>query len=105
MPCSHWCTDWCAEPSLFLGKGGHELAAEVGDVWDHAAPYQVALAERRLVHPNRAGVLQVVFDPQRASSPRPIDYAGRDRNEPAVTDDATVLFLSCTVLTRPVISG
>jgi hypothetical protein len=27
--------------SLFLGKGGHELAAEVGDVWDHAAPYQV----------------------------------------------------------------
>src|SRR5215211_2247566 len=84
----YWCTDWCAEPSLFLGKGGHELAAEVGDVWDHAAPYQVALAERRLVHPNRAGVLQVVFDPQRASSPRPIDYAGRDRNEPAVTDDA-----------------
>ena len=27
--------------SLFLGKGGHELAAEVGDIWDHAAPYQV----------------------------------------------------------------
>jgi hypothetical protein len=27
--------------SLFLGKGGHELAAELGDVWDHAAPYQV----------------------------------------------------------------
>src|SRR5215208_3450536 len=44
----HWCTDWCAEPSLFLGKGGHELAAEVGDVWDHAAPYQVKRVLRRL---------------------------------------------------------
>ena len=27
--------------SLFLDTGGHELAAEVGDARDHAAPYQV----------------------------------------------------------------
>ena len=26
---------------LFLDKGGDEIAAEVGDVWDHAAPNQV----------------------------------------------------------------
>ena len=26
---------------LFLDKGGDEIAAEVGNVWDHAAPYQV----------------------------------------------------------------
>jgi len=44
-------------PVLF-GQGGHEFAAEVGDAWDHAAPDQVALAERRLVHPGRACVLR-----------------------------------------------
>jgi hypothetical protein len=42
---------------LLLGQGDDEFAAEGGDVWDHAAPDQVALAERRLVHPGRAGVL------------------------------------------------
>ena len=45
-------------PVLF-GQGGHEFAAEVGDAWDHAAPDQVALAERRLVHPGRACVLRL----------------------------------------------
>src|SRR5918997_1116220 len=74
--------------TLLLGDGGDEFAAEVGDVGDHAAPDQVAFAERRLVNPRRAGVLQVIFDPQRARGPRPIDYAGRDRDEPAVADDA-----------------
>src|ERR671914_1458592 len=74
--------------TLLLGQGGDEFAAEVGDVCDHAAPDQVAFTERRLVNPGRAGVLQVVFDSQRARSPRPIDYAGRDRDEPTVADDA-----------------
>ena len=28
-------------PILLLGKGGDELATDVGDVWDQAAPYRV----------------------------------------------------------------
>jgi len=43
--------------SLLLGQGCDEFAAEVRDVGDDAAPDQVALAERRLVHPGHAGVL------------------------------------------------
>jgi hypothetical protein len=62
-PSLHGCVHWCAVSSLLLGQGGHEFAAEVGDIGDHPAPDQVTLAERRLVHPGRAGVLQVVFDP------------------------------------------
>src|SRR5829696_6515260 len=73
--------------SLLFGQGGDELAAEVRDVWDHPAPDQVTLAERRLVHPGRAGVLQVVFNDERASSAGPFYYASRDRDEPPVADD------------------
>src|SRR5215210_8085082 len=75
-------------PFLLLGQGGDEFAAEVGDVGDHAAPDQVALAERRLVHPGRAGVLEVVFDPERPRRADPLHDAGGDRNEPTVADDA-----------------
>src|SRR5215204_1885187 len=95
---SHWCIDWCDyQCASLLGQGGDEFAAELGDVGDNAAPDQVPFAERRLVNPNRAGVLQVVFDPQRARGPRPIDDAGGDRDEPAVADDADGLvpFVHC----------
>src|SRR5919107_2428256 len=73
---------------LLLGQGGDELAAEGGDVGDDAAPDQVALAECGLVDPGRAGVLEVVFDAKRSRRAYPIDYAGGDRDEPAVADDA-----------------
>src|SRR5215212_7574265 len=77
----------CPSP-LLLGQGGDELAAERGDVGDYAAPDQVALAECGLVDPGRAGVLEVVFDAKRSRRADPIDYAGGDRDEPAVADDA-----------------
>src|SRR5580765_8779169 len=31
---------------------GHELAAEIGDVLDHATPHDVPVTERGLVHPD-----------------------------------------------------
>src|SRR5215216_6014242 len=86
-PTNHWCTDWCTNSFLVFSEGGDELAAEVGDVRDDAAPDEVALPEGRLVHPGRACVLQVVFDPEGSRRAGPIDYAGRDRNQPAVADD------------------
>jgi hypothetical protein len=33
-------------PSLLIGEGGDKLAAEVGDVGDHAAPDRVGVLER-----------------------------------------------------------
>ena len=73
------CSLVCVPLLLLPSDSGHELAAEGGDVCDHAAPDEVALAKRRFVHPGRAGVLEVVLDAQRARSPRAIDYAGGDR--------------------------
>jgi hypothetical protein len=54
--------------SLLLGQGGDELAAEVGDVWDHAAPDQVGGGRKTLVdvskvvlgRPRRASILRMV---------------------------------------------
>jgi hypothetical protein len=38
---THWCVHWCVCPPLLPGQGGDELAAEVGDVGDDAAPHRV----------------------------------------------------------------
>ena len=38
-----WCTNWCVKCALIFSKGGDELAAEVEDVCDHAAPEQVKM--------------------------------------------------------------
>src|SRR5215218_5895104 len=73
---------------LLLGQGGDELAAEGGNVGDDAAPDQVSFAEGGLVDPSRAGVLEVAFDTQGSRRAGPLDYAGGDRDEPAVADDA-----------------
>jgi hypothetical protein len=37
-------------PILLLGEGSDEFAAEVGDVWDHAAPDQVGGGRQTLEH-------------------------------------------------------
>ena len=40
----YWCGGWCGALLLPLGERGDELAAEVGDVGDDAAPDQVECA-------------------------------------------------------------
>src|SRR5215207_7874209 len=71
---SHWCTDWYATLLLLLRERRYELAAEGRDVGDDAAPDQVAFAERRLVHPGRSGVLQVVLYAEGARRPDALHY-------------------------------
>jgi hypothetical protein len=40
-PSLYWCGCRCAECPLFLAQGGDELAAEVGEVGNNAAPDEV----------------------------------------------------------------
>jgi hypothetical protein len=44
---SHWCV---SQGTSLLGQGGHEFAAEVGDVGDHAAPDQVGGGRETVVN-------------------------------------------------------
>src|SRR5919107_3587968 len=87
------CTDWRVTAPLPFGERRDQLAAEGGDVGDDAAPDQVTLAEGRLVHPGRPGVLQVVLYAQRARRADTLYYPGRDRDEATVADDADGLVL------------
>jgi hypothetical protein len=43
--------------SLLIGEGCNEFAAEGGDVWDHAAPYQVVGSGREPLEQLFAGLL------------------------------------------------
>src|SRR5215218_4149325 len=86
-----WCSGWSVPAGvslLLFGERGDELAAEGRDVRYHAAPDQVSLAEGRLVHPGCPSVLQVILYSQGARSVDALHYPGRDRDEPAVADDA-----------------
>src|SRR2546430_13542385 len=73
--------------------GGDEFATEVGDVLDHSAPDDVAVAEGGFVDPDRTGVHEIVLDPQAPGGALPVDDAGRDPDEAGVADQADDLAL------------
>src|ERR1035437_281944 len=69
-------------------EGIDELPTERGDVLDDAAPDERPVAEGGLVDPGRAGVHEVVADPERARRAAAGDDARGDRDQAAVADDA-----------------
>src|SRR5690606_1946964 len=79
-------------PGFFGGRRlpcqrGDQLPAEIGDVLDDAAPYDLAIAEGRLVAPGRARVEQVVLDAQAARRGAALlEEARRDQHQPGMAD-------------------
>src|SRR5258707_14403242 len=73
-------------PAFFIQKSD-QRSAERREVARRAAGDQVSVHHDRFVHPDAAGIFQIILDAERTGDASALENFRRDRNPAAVTDE------------------